>query len=357
MSTRATITVADENDSFDIYQHHDGYPDGPNGLVRHIAMARRLAWDLPRFEAADFAAAVIAVLKDRGGSTYLTKDAEAHGDRSYHYRIEPARENTVTRAQLTISRPSWEGTRYGDCDMDAPTAAFVEIRDAWANRPGAADNLIKSIRSVYAWAIERGEISHNPAAGIAPINRNPKGGAKPWTPADLKAFKEAHPEGTTAYLWLTLQAFTACRIGDAIWLGRDQEVTHNGQTWLEWQPRKKGSAPVSIPILPPLFKATRSAKIVGPAYILNEKGKPFSSTEALRVRVQRWCNAAGLLGRSSHGVRKAVAELMAESGCSQHQIMAVMAHTEARTSEVYTKGVQRRLLAADGIQALGALDW
>lgn len=72
-----------------------------------------------------------------------------------------------------------EGTRYGDCDMDAPTAAFVEIRDAWANHPGAADNLIRSIRAVYAWAIERGEISHNPAAGIAPINRNPKGGAKP----------------------------------------------------------------------------------------------------------------------------------------------------------------------------------
>lgn len=250
-----------------------------------------------------------------------------------------------------------EGTRYGNCDMDAPTSAFLEIRDAWANRPGAADNLIKSIRAVYTWAIERDEIAHNPAAGIAPINRNPKGGATPWTPADLKAFKKAHPKGTTAYLWLTLQAFTACRIGDAIWLGREQEVTHNGQVWLEWQPRKKGSAPVSIPMLPPLFEATRAAKIIGPAYVLNEKGRPFASTEALRVRVQRWCSAAGLSGRSSHGVRKAVAELMAESGCSQHQIMAVMAHTEARTSEVYTKGVQRRLLAADGIRALAALDW
>ncbi|WP_323772154.1 hypothetical protein [Antarctobacter sp.] len=71
-------------------------------------MARRLAWDLPRFEAADFAAAVIAVLKDRGGSTYLTQDAEAHADRSFHYRIEPVRENYATRVMLTISRPSWD---------------------------------------------------------------------------------------------------------------------------------------------------------------------------------------------------------------------------------------------------------
>lgn len=84
MSTRATITVADERGSFDIYQHHGGYPDGQHGLVRQIAMARRMAWDLPRFEASDFAAAVIAALKDRGGSTYLTADAEAHCDRAFH---------------------------------------------------------------------------------------------------------------------------------------------------------------------------------------------------------------------------------------------------------------------------------
>lgn len=253
--------------------------------------------------------------------------------------------------------PDQDGTRYGDCDMDAPAAAFFQVRDAWADRPGAADNLIKSIRAVYAWAIERGEIGHNPAAGIPPINRNPKGGATPWSAADLRAFKKAHPEGTTAHLWLTLQAFTACRIGDAIWLGREQEVTYNDQLWLEWQPRKKGSARVSIPILPPLFKATRAAQAIGPAYILNDQGHPFASTEALRVRVQRWCSAAGLSGRSSHGVRKAVAELMAESGSSQHQIMAVMSHTEARTSEIYTKGVQRRVLAADGIRALASLEW
>lgn len=250
-----------------------------------------------------------------------------------------------------------DGARYGDFDMAAPTAAFIDIRDAWASRPGAADNLIKSIRAVYTWAISREIVSNNPAAGIAPINRNPKGGATPWKPADLKAFKDAHPKGTTAHLWLTLQAFTACRIGDAIWLGREQEVMHQGQLYLDWQPRKKGSAPVSIPMLPQLIEATRASKIIGPSYILSEKGKPFSSTEALRVRVQRWCKSAGLTDRSSHGIRKATAELMAESGCTQHQIMAVMAHTEAKTSEIYTKGVQRRVLAADGMRALASIDW
>lgn len=115
MSTRATITVADKQDSFDIYQHHDGYPDGPHGLVRHIAMARRLAWDLPRFEAADFAAAIIAVLKDRGGSTYLTKTADLHSDRDFHYRVEPLRDDISTRVKLTITKPNWE---HGKPDVE-----------------------------------------------------------------------------------------------------------------------------------------------------------------------------------------------------------------------------------------------
>lgn len=250
-----------------------------------------------------------------------------------------------------------QGTRYGDCDMNAPTAAFIAVRDAWASKPGAADNLIKTIRAVYTWSMERGEIAHNPAAGIGSINKNPKGGATAWTAADLRAFKAAHPKGTTAHLWLTIQAFTACRIGDALWIGRQQEKTIDGELWLEFQPRKKGSAFVSIPMLPPLVEATRASKVIGPSYLLNDKGTPFSSTEALRVRVQRWCVSAGLKNRSSHGVRKAMAELMAEAGSSQHQIMAVMAHTQARTSEVYTKGVQRRGLAADGLQSLASLEW
>lgn len=250
-----------------------------------------------------------------------------------------------------------EGTRYGECDMNAPTSAFLAVRDAWADRPGAADNLIKTVRAVYQWAIERDEIGHNPAAGISPINRRKSGGATPWTPADLEAFKKVHPLGTTAYLWLTLQAFTACRVGDALWLGRSQEVLHNGQTYLEWQPRKKGSAFVSIPMLPPLFRATRSVDVIGKAYILTSRGTPYASPDSLRNQIRKWCDDAGLPDRSSHGIRKATAEMMAEAGCTQHQIMAVMAHTQAKTSEIYTRGAQRRKLAEDGMAAIAQLKW
>lgn len=249
-----------------------------------------------------------------------------------------------------------EDGRYGDLSMEAPQAAFVRIRDAWAAKSGAADNLMKSCRAMYAWAMKRGDIGHNPAVGIEKIHKG-KGGATPWTPDDLKAFKKHHPRGTTAHLWLTLHMFTACRISDAILLGRNCEVQRGKETWLEWQPVKEGSAPVAVPMLKPLFDATRAAQIVGPTYLLTDKGKPFASPEGLRNRIQKWCAAAGLKDRSSHGVRKAVAELLSEAGCSQYQIMAIMAHTQAKTSEIYTKGVQRRTLSSDAMQVLATLDW
>lgn len=323
-------------------------PTHPDFLHHYYAAREGLAWDAPP-EKAEVQQSIDWLM-----ARYLKFLEDMVAANQMSAATLKQRRSIITRL-CDFTDPS--GERYGTFDMDAPTAAFIAVRDAWASTPGAADNLIKTIRAVYSWAMERDEIGHNPAVGIAPINKNPKGGATPWTPSDLRKFKATHTKGTSAYLWLTVQAFTACRIGDALWIGRKQEKTIDGQLWLEFQPRKKGSAFVSIPMLPPLVEATRASKIVGPSYILNDKGEPFKSVEALRVRVQRWCKAAGLVGRSSHGIRKAMAETMAEAGSSQHQIMAVMAHTQARTSEVYTKGVQRRGLAAEGLHSLAALDW
>lgn len=249
-----------------------------------------------------------------------------------------------------------DGDRYGGAEMDIPTFAIIAVRDAWAHTPGAADNLVKTLRAVFKFARSRELVQANPAAGIEAINIS-KGGAKPWTLADLKAFRDRHPKGSMARLWLTLEVFTGCRIGDARILGRGHEVQRGGQTFLEWQPGKKGSAFVSIPMLPALHEATRAVTVVGPTYILNEKGQPFASTEALRVRVQRWITEAGLTDRSSHGIRKALGDFLAENGATQHQIMAVMAHTQAKTSEVYTRGVNRRNLASSAMQAMAGLDW
>jgi hypothetical protein len=86
MSTRATYEFIDEYNSFTVYKHCDGYPEG---ALQWIANALPWAWKLPRFEACDFAAAFIAGNKSKdGGGVYFTEGKESHADTEYHYTIK-----------------------------------------------------------------------------------------------------------------------------------------------------------------------------------------------------------------------------------------------------------------------------
>jgi integrase len=244
---------------------------------------------------------------------------------------------------------------YGTKEMRMPRAAVMKIRDDLTATPGAADNMIKSIRALYAWAIDMGHVAANPAAAVGKISRG--GGAIPWTIDDMTKYRRKHKAGTMAHLAITLLLFTGARLDDVIRLGRANVVERDGIQSLAWTPGKRGSAPVVVPILPPLAAAISAQKLVGPTYLLTEYGRPFASNAAFGNKFRSWVAAAGLTDRSPHGLRKAVAELMALAGASQYHIMAVHGHTQAKTSEIYTKGVNRAKLAAEAMHLMRGMDW
>lgn len=244
----------------------------------------------------------------------------------------------------------------GDYSMNMPTAEIIKIRDDMAHTPAYADSMVEAIRTMYHWAGERDICDFNPAIGIGKIDKG-RGGAIPWTANDLRTYRDAHPPGTTAYLCLTLFMFTACRISDAVVLGRNNEFKRSGIEGLGWQPKKKGSPFVEVPMLPPLYEATRLSTVQGLTYLLTEYGKPFSSPDSLGQKFRKWCREARLENRSSHGIRKAAGHLLAQEGCSQYQIMAIHGHTQAKTSEIYTKGVERWKMAVDAMRTLEVIEW
>lgn len=247
-----------------------------------------------------------------------------------------------------------DGDRMGSLHCDLPREAMVHIRDHWGARTAQADNCIKALRSAYEWAMEKGRVRSNPATGVKRVHSS-KGGAVPWTPADVKQFLEHHPDGSMPRLWLMLALFTGARRGDLYLLGRGHEVQRNGLTWLDWQPGKKGSAAASLPMAPQLLDATRAMKVQGKTYLLSQHGRPFRSPEVLGNSVQGWTAEAGLSGRSSHGLRKALGGLLGELGCSELQIMSILSHTEPTTSSIYTKSAERRRLAQEAMQMVGGL--
>lgn len=248
------------------------------------------------------------------------------------------------------------GRVYAGLPVEIPAHELILFRDSLMATPGKAKNVFKFLKAMYKWGCERQHCQINPAAAIK-VDYKSQGGAVPWTLDDLKKYRTRHPPGTMAHLALTVFMFTACRIGDAYWLGRSEEKIVNGRSWLGWQPSKKGSKYVELPMMEPFYAVTRAQKVVGPTYILNDNGKPFRSPEALRNKFKDWCIAAELPDRSSHGIRKAAGHLLALQGATQYEIMSIHGHAQASTSEVYTESVERMKLAEMGASKLANMDW
>ena len=238
--------------------------------------------------------------------------------------------------------------------VDIPRHELIKLRDHYSETPSMADDMIAALSIMFDFGIERDYCKKNTAKGIKNFGRKGNG-STPWTRADFSTFTDTHKPGSTAYLCLHLLAFTACRIGDARLLGRRNETMRDGVKFLEWQPEKKGAAFVSVPMMPQLQDAIRRCGNQE-TYLRNSWDKPFSSGDALSQVFSKWCKQAGMENRTAHGVRKAVGHLLAEAGCSQYQIMAIHGHTESRTSEVYTIGVQRRKLAIQAMQSMESLE-
>lgn len=122
MGTRAIYIFEDEHEEVHVYKHYDNYP---LGAVDFIENAKEFAWELPRFEADEFAAAFVAANKNRkGGEVRLVnarfKDREemleANHWCDYHYVI--SKHNSQ---DLWIE--IWD-SRY---DMDSDDTAWVLI--------------------------------------------------------------------------------------------------------------------------------------------------------------------------------------------------------------------------------------
>jgi len=243
------------------------------------------------------------------------------------------------------------GDRIGSLDVELPKAAFVRIRDSFKGKTGSADNCIKALKAAYRWGEDYGYPAGSPVLLLKKVHKN-RGGATPWNPDDMSKFLKHHPSGSMARLWFFLSLNTLPRIADVGLLGPDCFVMRGEVQWIEFQPSKAGSALVDVPALPQ-FISELKAHADRDTFLETEAGNPFASPESLRNKIQDWTEEAGLpKGRTQHGVRKGAAQLLAAAGATQYELMSLMAHTEAKTSEVYTKHVERSGLAAMAIKKI-----
>jgi len=255
--------------------------------------------------------------------------------------------------------------RLGAMKADLPEEAFYHILDSFGVQTGAAENTLKALKAAYKWGRPRG-YSKNPAVFLVPSPHKGKGGATPWTPEDVAKFLGRHGPGTMARRWFWLAKNMAGRIGDTHDIGPRNIKLKNGRAYLAWQPKKKGSKPVEVPLMLELANELQGDTLHDDAFLINEYGRPFASSGSLDNRIRKWVIAADLFdlveeedpkkknakkaSRSQHGIRKATANELAHAGASVFEIAARLSHSDVKSSAPYVADVDRARLAESGFE-------
>ena len=223
-----------------------------------------------------------------------------------------------------------------------------------ATTPGAANNMLKSIKALYSWTMSTGMMDENPAADIKKIKYKTKGFIS-WKMSELRQFIHEYPLGTQQYLAAMLALCTGARRGDLCNLGQKNITNINGIKCIEYN-SEKTSKPITVPILPELQEAIDAIEIINPnTFLPTIKGKARTK-ESLGTWFGVSAKKAGLKNRTLHGLRKAQGNLLAEMGLSEYEIMAIMGHASPSASEIYTKNANRIGMSLSGMAKVVNLD-
>jgi integrase len=217
-----------------------------------------------------------------------------------------------------------------------------EIIGAKANVPEMANQLLKVLKVVLAYAVDQNMIANNPAAGVKKY-KSQGDGHHSWSEAEIAQFEAKHPVGSRARLALALGLYLAQRRGDVIGLGWQ----HIEGDMIAIRQQKTKTA-LLIPLHPNLVTILASVPKTNLTFMATEYGAPFTPHGFGNwFRVQ--CNAAGLKHCSFHGLRKAAATRLANAGCTVDQVKAITGHKSLAEVARYTKAADQKRLARQAL--------
>lgn len=218
-----------------------------------------------------------------------------------------------------------------------------KLRNDRAEKPGAANSLVKALKSLFAWGIEEFDLTRNPARDVKALKYG-REGYHSWTLEEIEKFKARHPLGSKPRLAMALMLYTTGRREDAVRLGQ-KHMQAGRLRFVQAKNEHRKPITVDIPVHPDLAAAIKAMPLVGSeTFLVTDYGKPFTPG-GFGHRFRNWCNQAGLRHCSAHGLRKAMATRLAEHGATAHEIMSITGHQTLEEVERYTRAAERAGLA------------
>jgi integrase len=209
-----------------------------------------------------------------------------------------------------------------------------QIRKLFATA-SAADNVVMLIRMLWAFAKENldMELGANPASEIKNLHQQTSS-YEPWPQEVIDAFMaRAIPN---ARYGLMLLLHTAQRVSDVAAMRWDQ---YDGR-WVRVRQIKTGTF-LQIPCPAPLRDMLDALEHKSDFILTTPRGSRYHA------------NSLGKMVKSgkytADGLRANAAVVLAEAGCSMHQIASITGHASMREVLRYTKGVNQAKLALQAV--------
>lgn len=222
------------------------------------------------------------------------------------------------------------------------------LRNELADKPVVANKRVKALKALFKWAVNAGEADRNPAREVDLLHELTRGHHS-WTLEEVETFEKRFPIGTKARLAMALLLYTAGRREDAVRLG-PQHIRGGRIRFTQAKNEHRKPVKVDIPLHPDLAAVIAGSKVGHLTFMVTEFGKPHTANGFGNWFADR-CTEAGVPGRA-HGLRKALATRLANSGATPHEIQAWTGHTTLEEVEVYTRDAAKARNADAGLVKL-----
>ncbi len=206
----------------------------------------------------------------------------------------------------------------------------VCVRDEMGDRPGAANQFVRTLGALYKWGRKNQRVTNNPVKDVEFFEG---GEYEPWP--DWLIDKALESDDATVKLAVGLLYFTAQRIGDVSRL----RWTDIRDGFLELEQQKTDTA-LSIPLHSTLRAILAEAPRSG-IPILLRNGEPWKP-ELLRRYLQKWAVGFGVKV-VAHGLRKSAVNALLEAGCSVAETAAISGQSFQMVEHYGKKRNRKRL--------------
>lgn len=240
--------------------------------------------------------------------------------------------------------------RYGHANRADLRAAHIE-KDLSRFNGHARNNRLKMWRGFCAWMVEHDGLEKDPSDGIKRAKTAKSHGHTPWSAEEIDSFRACWPLGSIERLAFELIFWTGARVSDAVRLGpgnidRDGWLTFRqqktgGEVWIPFNRALPEFAEVYVGDLASLKEAIDARNDRHMTFLHTRQGASRSSKS-----VSQWfatkARAAGVAGRTAHGLRKARAKALAEAGAAAPQIGAWTGHESLKEVERYIRDFSKK---------------